>query len=391
MSKYGKHLLAIATILVIVVYGIIIWNSTAELKFDQKKLLNYTFTPADYPEFESGITSRLLVGLYNRVDDWEPVTSNAHIRAVAMVLYVLAGYLLFTAAPAGDARTSLLFMLLLWTSRYPFLWLSSELFAGAFLMLIFWSILRKHPFAVTALFVALFAFSKPDLIFTGSAVGLFLAYTSDTSWRPRLINAALLLAILTAFLLPGLVQDGPAYLQSQGRALYSFRQHYAALVQNHQMTTVRPDPWAEWEPYFLPVWGPSESIVELVTARPDLYLDFLFLSAARSLRNFVSANLIFLIPVWAYAMAKISHRKIQITSLLLLIGFLPITLLSFTHVRYIARFYPLLLVPIYWYLNEYRDRGDRTRRFMFLYLLALLGLQLYQLLAVLPSGHWFPD
>lgn len=382
---YLPHLLNVT---VCILLAIVVWNSTAIPKYDQEQLISYTFSFSDYPRFELGITSGLIAGLYNRLDTFDLVSSNAHIRAVATILYLSAAYLLLSTR-RGSRQVTLLCMLLLITSRYPFLWLASELFAGAFLMLVLWSVMRDTPFWMTAFFVTLFALSKPDLILSGILVGLYLAYATAGTRSYRWHNVLVLLGFLLLLLLPGLLQDGAGFFQSRGRAVFSMRQHYGALVEPHQMTQQRPDPWVDWGAYFLPVWGESESIPDLIRANPRIYLDFIFLSMAQSLRNFLRSNLLFLIPLWLVCFVRVRHRKMKIVSLLFLSGFIPITLLSFTHVRYIARFYPLLLFMIYLYLAE--KRSTVMSKIILAMLVALLCWQTYQLLPLIPAAHWFPD
>jgi hypothetical protein len=406
-TKYRKYILLIITMIFIVVYAEKIMHAKVEPVFDQKKLLEYTLSYEEYPAFESGLTSSLLVGLYNVLSSSSIVPSNAHVRIIAMFMYLLSGWILFSTFSEHNTFVfSLLFMLLLFTSRFPFLWLSSELFAGAFLMLLLCSVTQSLPFIVISTLASLFMLSKPDLIFSGIVVGFFLAFfCGKKNLKCRLINVAIFLTIAVVPILPGLLRDGLSYLAPQGRAIFSFGQHYATMVAKHQMVSVKPDPWLEWEAYFTPVWGQVRTLTCVVLSSPAKYLDFVFLSMAQSIKNFLRSNLFLLLPVSIYGWIKTHHSNLKMVSVLLLSGFIPITLLSFTHTRYIARFYPLFLFIIYLYLTEFKTTKRTVSRlalveftarqqecfFILCYLLFVLALQLYQLPPVFAAGHWFPD
>jgi hypothetical protein len=391
-----KHLAAVATyipplivVLLMIGFAVQIANSQIEPIFDQRKLISPERTGYSY--LESGVVSRLIVSAYNALRPYDAIRTNAGIRTAAMLLYLGAALLLFGASKHGRQGfvLTMLFIMLLVTSRFPFLWLSSELFAGAFLMLVLWSVVRKLPFYWVGLFAVLFTFTKPDLLLSGSLAALFLAVYAGVNHKARLVNLFTLVVLATILLLPGLVQEGAEVFGSEGRALFSFRQHYAALVRPHQATSDLPDPWQQWQPYFYPVWGHTESLPQLIYSNPAIYLDFLFLSLSQSLKNLARSNVLLLVPVAAYCVTKVRTRNLQILFGLFALGFFPITLLSFMHVRYLARFYPLLLFVIYLYLTK--EKRQIPYWLILLFLVAVLVWQLSYFVPVLIVGYWFPD
>lgn len=389
--RFRKHIPLLLTLVFVLISGLRIMAAGVEPIYDQSKLMSHEISQGSYPPFESGVSSALFVALYKLVGSTDPVTASAHVRALAMVLYLASGYLLFTSLQKDGIVLATLCVLLLFTSRFPFLWLSSELLAGAFLMLLLWSIQRRLPLTIIAVFVSLFMFSKPDLVFSGIVVGLFIALfpVREPTLERRIAGCAILVVAVALPLLPGILQHGIEYLAPQGRSAFSFGQHYAAMVAKHQIVADAPDPWLSWQSYLTPVWGPAESLIGTIVSHPSEYLDFLFLSAAHSLKSFVRTNLIFILPVSIYALLRARPTKARTTSALLLLGFLPITLLAFTHARYIARFYPLFLFMACLYLAESPKR--RERLLLWSCLVVVLVLQLFQVPAVMAAGYWFPD
>ena len=391
IEGYKRYLLLFATLLVIVVCATRIAQGRFEAVYDQKKLLEHSLSCEDYPALESGLSSSLLVGLYNVFSPSDSAWSNACLRTLAMLLYLMSGFALFSTLQGGNSTAlSLLFIMLLSTSRFPFLWLSSELLAGAFLMLLLWSVARNSHFLVVSVCTTLFSLSKPDLALPGIVVGLLLAFRMAHGPKEKLTNVGILLVAIGALLVPGVIRSGFSYFASQGRALFSFGQHYAAMVAKHQVASAKPDPWIEWELYFRPIWGQPESFLQAIRSSPSRYVDFVFLSMSHSVKNFVRSNLFLLLPPAAYSIARTRQSTLKLVSLLLLCGFIPITLLSYTHTRYIARFYPLFLFMTYLFITE-SQVNKKEQKLISYYLTGVLAIQLCQLPSVFAAGYWFPD
>jgi len=386
----GTQLLAALTATVLIALtGWRLVHTAIDPVWDQGALLPFAFRGGHYPAIDAGLSSQLVVGLLNLLKPYDPVSSNTLVRTVAAIAYMLSGALLSWSLTKENTRWwSALFMLLLFTSRFPFLWLSSELFAGTFLMLVLWSVVAGLPFAATAIFIVLFSLAKPDLILSGMLVGVVLALDRESSLRTRLTRVAILASTLLLFLLPGIVQNGPSYLLPGRRTLVSFGQHYAAVVSRHQIAS-QPEPWTEWKQYFDSSFGDVRNVWEAIRSNPIGYEDFVFLSLSKSLRSMLRANLIPLIPAAIFCWSKLRQRKSKTVVVLLLIGLVPIVLLAFLHVRYQARFYPLALFVICKGMTGLRE--TRTKLLTAAYLVVLLALQVYQSLPVLSCGYWFPD
>lgn len=365
----------------ILICAIRILSSDIEPRYDQK-FIQYQFGLDQYPEFSDGIVSLIIVGLYNRLWSLEPAVLNAHIRILAMSLYMIAGLLLFTVRP-NRPGLSILCILLLLTSCFPFLWLSSELFVGAFLMLTLWSVMRRLPFTVFAFFLTCFALTKPDLIFTGVLIGLYVVHRGVLSSERRWLQTGILATSVSILILPAVFQHG----LNADRMQNSFEQHYAALVARHQIAQPTPDPWTETEQFIQPIWGQHTSLLSEIKSDPLRYFDFLLLSLGQTSRNIMLPNIFLVLSVWAFSFKRTDHKIVKDLSLLILCGFIPITLFSFGHIRYFARFYPVFLFLPYLLLAETPPRSRRIHP----WLMGTLAIQSVLFSFIFSVGEWFPD
>jgi hypothetical protein len=368
-----------------VVVLLIIMRPGIEAVWDQT-FIGYQFS-AGYPHFETGIVSHLLVGAVNGVRPFDPVVSNTIIRALAALLFVGSAALLAWSL-TGTARlwAFFAFMLLVVSARFPFLWLSSELFAAAFMMLMLWSIVRGQSIALTGLFLVLFSLSKADLALPGALVGIYMILRSDPV--PRWRRAAVLGGMAAVLVVPSLLFASSYYGQFGGRTWVSFGQHYGELVRILQIEPAPPG-WGAWVMYLDRAFPGANSVAEAALSNPRQYLYFVSLSLAESSIRLVLTKLLLLIPIAAWFFAGM-RKSWRIIVLLLLTSVIPIVLLSFLHVRYQTRLYPLALFIIFAGLRDgvYSRRQERV---LMIALAVILAWQLIDLVPVLHSAHWLPD
>lgn len=366
-----KYLFPIITTLFFIAIGSYLIIPT-EPHADQKGFVYYTFSKG-YPGLETGISARLFAGLTHAMAGTDmPVNEfNEYYRTSALAIYLVAGSLLFWGVTQHIGWHFLAMGLLFTTPPFLFTWNSCEVVAGAFAMLLLWALVQNMPFPLVALFLILFSLAKPDLIFSGGILGFFLAVKSDVSLKGKLVRLATLATIGMLFLLPGLIEQGGDYFQSQGRAFVSFSQHYAMFVEIHQVTPDPPDAWLESEKYIQASFGNASSVREVVLHSPGRYLDFVSLSISRSITFLPKTPLVWLLPIAAYCLWKIPDRRWQTIILLFLTGLLPIFLLSVLHARYMTRFYGLALFTILFALPYVRQRV------VLIYLSVALLLQLW--------------
>ena len=105
----------------------------------------------------------------------------------------------------------------------------------------------------------------------------------------------------------------------------------------------------------------------------------------------IYSNVIYFVPLAVYCLwVTKNKRKIHTIIFLFLLGIIPITLLGYTHIRYFARYYPLIIFIIILGLREVLERKKGARLFL-LYLFPVGLFQIFQLRHVFMSGYWFPD
>ncbi len=118
--------------------------NAAEPQFDQRLFVTQIFAPDDFPALSDGISSFLVAGIYNHLAghtfDANLITADVALKTGAAALFLIAGYLLFTSrARPRQPWLALVCLALILTTRFPFGWLTTEVLAGAFLMLALWS------------------------------------------------------------------------------------------------------------------------------------------------------------------------------------------------------------------------------------------------------------
>ncbi|MFC1960912.1 hypothetical protein ACFLYO_09395 [Chloroflexota bacterium] len=389
------------TLFFIIFASVFISNSNIEPVYDQLTAISGQLSLEDYPTFSQGVSTKIVFGLYNFIDDWDPITSNSHIRILIMATYMIAGLLLFsTQKPIREkVMLTIIMQILLFTSLYAFLWASHEVLAGTFLMLVFWSYFSDKPFALTASFLALFSLAKPDLAFSGGLMGIYLAYESGQTWRQRIMKLGIYIGIMIILCLPGIIHQGAVFFE-MGRSSFSFFQHYAALIEPHQITP-SPNPWLHWEVYRDGVLGEgTDSLVSIIARHPRKYYDFLLLSAGQTMVNLVRGKILYLLPLLFIALYQLiknkyygdpKTRNVIIMVIIVSLGLVPITLMSFTHVRYMARFYPIVLFVIYTYLLKVKSHKIYWVGIGYLFLIVILQLPDLKTILWSVGGNWGPD
>jgi len=394
-QKYNFSRLTFAiclTIFLTVLSGISIYNSHAQPIYDQKGLIEFSFSEG-YPNLEQGISSELIVGLINVFKPYEPITSNIFIRTLASSLYLLSGSLLawtLTKRYFLGLEWFTLFIFLIFTSRFPFLWLSSELFAGVFFMLIVWSIINEYPFGLIAFFISLFSWAKPDLLVPGFILGIILATYGRKGLQNKILSVLTFLLLLAVFVVPGVILKGGSYLHLTGRSFQSFCQHYADLVSSHQIVYPAPDPWLECRSYITSSFGNVQTVPEIIKVNWGKYIDFMFLSLSKSLQKMIASNYIFLLPLTIAGLCITKQKKLKVATIsVFVINFGLIIALSYFHVRYQARYYPIALLMILIGMSE--KKLKIVNLFVWGYLIALLIFQIYQSVSVISTGYFFID
>ena len=309
---------------------------------DQWSLLRL---PREYPTFDDGVLSRLLGEVMTLIFKGNLVAANAALRGVATTLYLIAAFGLATTILSRRSQVLLLVALL--ASGYPLLWLSSELLAGAFLCLALWFMVSRKPEVAVAIALVAFGFAKPDLLFP--AVVIVAAYSIVTPDGRLLFIGSFCLATF-ALVVPGIVAHGAAFFGTD-RSFLSFGQHYAALIsaQHHEsFSDPALGPWVNWRAYVQRDFPGAETVLQAVRTSPAHYGMFVWLSVNWGLRNAVKTFTFwcFLVTIRLILAIRRTHplTRSEAWYLVALVGLIPEVLLSAPHVRYLAKYAPLVFL-----------------------------------------------
>jgi hypothetical protein len=375
--------------------------------WDQQALLRASFQAPHQPSPARGFTSELVVAVYRAAWSGEGAAQNAGLRVVAMALYVAAAALL---AGLHLRRTCLvvLFMAFVFTSQYPFVWLSSELLAGAFLMfaIAVWAA-GASPWLVGGA-LALLGLCKPDVILTSVALLAYWVHRRSSREEGAALTAGFAIS-LVALLLPGTLAIGWDYFRtyggSGGRSFASFSQHYAALIAHFQITGPPPNPWAETAAYIRPHFPGAAGMADIVLGHFPRYVEFVALSTVRGLfrAGYVLHYAVLAVPclVWGWRRSGFTLSEREKSLLLSFVGFAPFVLFAFPHVRYMARYYPIFLLLVLMALERVLAAADSdARRPVLLTAIPCLAVALLENLRRFLAGlvhasempqYWFPD
>jgi len=317
--------------------------------WDQARLLEARFEAPYHPAPPYGFTVQLLViGLKALLPSGAPL--HEALRVVAMAFWAGAACWLGLALLERRGLVAVL-LLLLFSSQYPFLWLSSELVAGGFLCLCLAAFARGAAPGPLGALLALLALCKPELLL----VALVLLACFASARRPQAGRlAAGFAGTLGLLLLPGLLRFGPGYpfdygAGGTGRGFAAFGQHFAALLAPLQLGPA-PDPWNHPTPYLERVFPGARSMRDVILAPGLPYLDFVALSLARGVRRvgwlfqwaWPAAALLWL----ARRRAGLAFDERERALLWSFVGCLPFVLFAYPHVRYFARYYPVFWVLV---------------------------------------------
>ena len=386
MHVHANWAAVVITVLMILSVCIQLLHVNTVPVYDQKTLLKFTFSQNIYPSLESGIVSSLIIGVL-KILPYAPLSMNTFLRVVAATAYLAAAALLGFSVAKRCRHPILmftLFMLLMLTSRFPFLWLSSELFAGTFMAMSFWGGLEKK-YGFAALCFALLALTKPDMLVpTVVAATFFFLFNK----QPRLLVVTIVLLGILVF--PAIFAKNARF--TGNRSAYSFCQHYAAMVVPMQIapSSSLPSPWSNCSVYLRSGFGSVNNMSDIVRANPSLYLDFIFLSLSNSLKKFVLSNLIFLLPLVLIFGKHFPDKTLAWTfTILFAVNAVVILSLSYFHVRYQARYYPLALGLILGGVE--RHPRVTSQKLALGALIGIFSWQSIQAVKVLSQGVFFID
>lgn len=363
-------LVGVASILVLVLRAVTAWPVP---QFDEAAL--FRAMTQGWPTVSDGLLSALLARLTG---------SEAVLRGLAVAVFI-GGHLLLVGELVPSVRMRLVLLAAIILTPWPFLWLSSELFASGFLALTFWSLCAGNALSITSLFLTAFAFSKPDLLVSALTLSAIYAWTTRQGWPARCRAAGALLFWWPVLLLPGLLLRGWASVNLETRSWVSFSQHYAAMVAPLQVVP-GPNPWLTHPFYAGPAWHGARSVLTAILSDPSRYFDMLALSVSYSLKNLLWAGLIPIAVVVAMLFRSIRQKHWAWWAVAPFVGLVPQLALSYVHVRYLPRYLTCLVMLLALASSDPRNE----RRIAWAVGLTVLWLLPITLL-VWQTGYWFPD
>ena len=354
-------------VLLLVAGGIFTWAHPMDPVWDQKALLASSFGGEIVPSPARGFTSQLVVALQRVLSPWSG-QQNEQVKLLAMLLYVAGATLLGASLLQRRALVALV-PLFLFSSQYPFLWLSSELFVGAFLCFALTAWIRGRV-RIAGVLLALLALCKPDLILVAAALGIYWAARSPSRRAALELGGAFALS-LVVLLLPGLVLQGFDYFhdynqRAGGRSFTSFSQHYAALIAPLQVLGQPPNPWSHSGLYTERIFPGAQTMFDVISRGFPHYVEFVALSCVRgAFRAIYVLNYALLalpLVIWGWCRGGFRFSPAEKSLGIAFVGLLPLVLLAFPHVRYFARFYPLVLILLFVALERLWTLEDRALR-----------------------------
>jgi len=320
-----------------------------------------------YPnlQYAGGITSSLVAGLYKLIIPTTHDNLNWHFRIFSMAGLLISSFCLFqTTIPKNPGLRTAAFLIIA-TSGYQLLQPSSDVLAGTFLCLFLIAALRAWPKLIAALFLALFGLGKVELTLGAIVLSLFWTYWQRQqgdrlAWR----SIAYTVLWISAFLFPGLVLQG-ANPFAASRSTVAFMSAYSGFMRFHQFQAITPTTGEAIQATQDIVFRDAKSFTEVVVKYPDLYFDFLGVSAARSIPNLLKVFKFMLIPLgliclrWRHIHA---NRWLMITALLAaLCILLPSWLVIYVRMRYIAKVLPAITAATIAGVLELSDRDMRSK------------------------------
>lgn len=302
-----------------------------------------------YPNlmYAGGITSSLIAGVYKLLIPTTASTLNWHFKIFAMFSCLLSSFVLLRTLIPRSFSLRILGLLIIATSGYQLLEPSSDVLAASLLNLFFIAVLRRLPTLLTAFLLATFGLCKVELTLSATVLALFWFAWEWRQGKPKpyltLVFTGLFFVL---YLTPAFVLTGSNPLASD-RSTTAFFSAYRDFMRLHQFQPVPPTEQQAEIAMRNTLFRDAPSFRDVLSKHPDLYFDYIGVSAARSLPNVLKVFKFMTIP---FLLILTQIRRIQ-ENRFILIGtvlvavciLLPAWLVIFVRMRYIAKILPLLV------------------------------------------------
>lgn len=346
-----------------------------------------------YPNLQNsgGITSVLIAGIYKLIVPTRIDNLNWHIRILAMFGYLTASACLILVF-LRKSSVRLISLVLVAASGYQFVQPSSELFAAALLCFFLVFVAQKSSVWLASLFLVGYGFCKVELILSSFVLAGYWSLR-ERDLKRRLLIPVSYFAWFAALLLPSIYINGMQTL-SGSRSWEAFKVKYTSLFHPHQLSAPSNDPWAYSHESINKIFpNNDQKIINVIRFYPRLYLDYLSLSLTQSLLNIINAIKFLVVPAFlCFAAPQFPSSRLRFASasliIVILFGLFPALFMGFVHVRYVFRYFPLIVVVLFGLCLEGKVERPWVRPLIWLAAIATLSLQLIYLPKVFEQAHY---
>ncbi|MEB3260836.1 MAG: hypothetical protein VKP63_09455 [Cyanobacteriota bacterium] len=295
-----------------------------------------------------GITSSLLAGIYKLVIPTTATNLNWHFKIFSMASCLISSFFLLRTVIPRSLSLRILGFLIIATSGYQLVEPSSEVISASLLNLFFIGVLRGWPTIVSAFFLATFGLCKVELTLAATVLSGFWFLWEWRQGRSKPYLTILFTAFFFAiYLTPAFVLSGSNPLSSD-RGSTAFFSAYRNFLSQHQFQLPPPTEQEADIAMRTSIFRDAPTFRDVLTKHTDLYLDYVGVSAARSLPNIIKVFKLMLIPfllILTQARKIKENRFLLYGSLLVAVCILlPSWLVIFVRMRYVAKLLPLLTV-----------------------------------------------
>lgn len=293
-----------------------------------------------------GITSSLIAGLYKLIVPTTASTLNWSFKIFAMTGQLISSFFLLRTVIPQSFSLRILGFLVIATSGFQLLEPSSEVLSATLLSLFFIGALRPWPKAMPAFFLATFGLCKVELSLSAIALSLLWWWWERARGTAKPFRTALLTWMFMAlFLAPGFVLTGSNPLAAD-RGSTAFFSTYKDTMRMHQFQMVPPTEAEADVAMRKTIFRDSPTFKDVIINHPNLYVDFLGISAVRSIPNVFKVFKFMIIPLIA-ALSRlnfIKDNRFILYGSILVAGciLLPSWLVIFVRMRYIAKVLPVV-------------------------------------------------
>ena len=293
-----------------------------------------------------GITSSLIAGIYKLIIPTSPSNLNWHFKIFAMASSLISSFFLLRTAIPRVLSLRILGFLIIATSGFQLLEPSSDVLSASLLSLFFIAVLRRWPLFVTALVLATFGLCKVELTLSAVALALFWFFWEWRQGRAKPYLTLLFTALfLSLYLAPAFVLSGSNPFTSD-RSSTAFFSAYRDFMRLHQFQLVPPTEQEADIAMRSTVFHDAPSFRDVLSKHPDLYFDYVGVSAARSLPNVMKVFKFMTIPslLVLSQFRSIRENKFLLlgTMLVAVCVILPAWLVIFVRMRYVAKILPIV-------------------------------------------------